>query len=365
MNQDALSNGKTLAVQLKALGASDTVRSISATEALLVVGYAGIGEGNASFVLSNTGEASATVLVVDGSIVGPRTARVGAGQITGSNVATGTLTGTNMSLPFNLGALNVTGSAVGVGTASPGKTLDVSGDVRASGNMSAGTATFGTDPQGYVSIESGGSVGGRINLRGANGVNTYVEGYGGTFRVVKSDHTAQLFSIDQSGNGSFAGNVSSSGPGSFQGLAVGQVGSGYSGDASNLAARTSGEFRVQSPGGTTTYARFGAAANGGWVGGSGLTVAGALNVSGGFTCTRCVNTGDIADGNVTAAKLSLTVSNPYCPADNTCDIGTYTFCALSNFNYDNSDPLKICSITHDSAGWHMSAQHANCCAMCF
>jgi hypothetical protein len=178
MNLNPLGDGKTLAVQLKALGAGDAVRSLGATDALIVVGYAGLGEGNASFVLSNTGQASATVLIVDGSIVGPRTERVGAGSLSGAN----------MSLPLSVGALYVSSSSVGVGTTSPSTALDVSGDVRASGSVSSGSATFGSATVsgnltviGSISGNLAGNVTGNVtgNVSGSAGsvLGSNVSGY--------------------------------------------------------------------------------------------------------------------------------------------------------------------------------------------
>ena len=108
--------GAPLSTHLKGLGASDLVRSIDASESLVLVGYSGIGEGNGSFIVSK-GAAEATVSVVDGGVVGPHTAsplgqavstdeledgavtatKLAAGTILGSNIAAGTVTGANLA----------------------------------------------------------------------------------------------------------------------------------------------------------------------------------------------------------------------------------------------------------------------------
>ncbi len=87
---------------------------------------------------------------------------------------------------------------VGIGTTSPAQKLQV-----------WGTARFGADANGFVDIynQQGTSEGGVINLRSNTGTNMFLEDFNGVFRLVNSGWTASLFSVDQSGNGYFPGNV--------------------------------------------------------------------------------------------------------------------------------------------------------------
>ena len=63
------------------------------------------------------------------------------------------------------------------------------------------------DVNGYVRVDSVNGEGGTIQLMGNNGTNIYLENLNGTFRLVNSPWTAQLFYVDQSGNTVAAGNV--------------------------------------------------------------------------------------------------------------------------------------------------------------
>jgi len=85
---------------------------------------------------------------------------------------------------------------VGIGTATPLQKLQV-----------WGTARFGADANGYVDMYNQPPEGAVINLRGNSGTNMFLENDNGLFRLVNSAWTAQLFSVDQNGNGGFAGNV--------------------------------------------------------------------------------------------------------------------------------------------------------------
>jgi Cys-rich repeat protein len=316
MSQDALGTGNTLAVLLKQLGASDAVRSLGAGEALLVVGVPGLGEGNGSFVLSSSGVAEATALVVDGSIVGPHTAsalgrtvstaEIEDGAVTSSKLALGTittLTGANMSLPFSLGALTVTAGAVGVGYATPSAALDVNGAVHASGDVSA------------------------------------------------------------------------DGSGSFYGVGIGRVGTGWYGDGGNLAARppAGGDLYVQEPNKTNTYvARFGPAVGGGSINGN-LSVSGTLS-TGSLNCSGCVTGDDVAIGSISNAKLDLEFETIEANGSEACSTGSPRICFLVNFiaysGSTSASQQRGCHLYQSESQWcltpySMSGGNTECTAMCF
>jgi uncharacterized small protein (DUF1192 family) len=80
------------------------------------------------------------------------------------------------------------------------------GGTNAGGAIIAGNVGIGTNnPQqklevnGYVQIDSTNGQGGTITLMGNNGSNSYIENNNGTFRIVNSPWTAELFSVDQAG----------------------------------------------------------------------------------------------------------------------------------------------------------------------
>jgi hypothetical protein len=64
------------------------------------------------------------------------------------------------------------------------------------------------DVQGYVHIRSVNGEGGIIQLDGNNGTTMWVENLNGVFRLVNSPWSAQIFSVDQSGNVVANGEVS-------------------------------------------------------------------------------------------------------------------------------------------------------------
>ena len=125
-----------------------------------------------------------------------------------------------------------TGGSVGIGTVSPTQKLDVAGNVNVStgncfmvngtcivgggqwttsvndisnsntGNVGIGTVspTRKLDVNGYVRVRSINNEGGTIALDGQNGTTMYVENINGRFRLVNSPWTAEIFSINQSGD---------------------------------------------------------------------------------------------------------------------------------------------------------------------
>lgn len=69
------------------------------------------------------------------------------------------------------------------------------------------------DVNGYVRIRSTNGEGGTIRLDGNNGTISYIENINGTFRLINSWWTAELFKVDQGGNTSVAGTLTINGAG--------------------------------------------------------------------------------------------------------------------------------------------------------
>ncbi|MBY0427809.1 MAG: tail fiber domain-containing protein, partial [Alphaproteobacteria bacterium] len=95
-----------------------------------------------------------------------------------SFVGTGTLYNNGAISQVNGATPNYFAANVGIGTASPAQKLDVNG---------------------YIQVDSINGEGGTIKMMGNNGVNLHLENINGTFRMLNSAWSADIFAVDQSG----------------------------------------------------------------------------------------------------------------------------------------------------------------------
>jgi len=69
---EVLSTTTSLADELVRLGASDRIRTVTADESFVLVGFADAGTGNGSFMVSDTGATELMATLVDDQVLGPR-----------------------------------------------------------------------------------------------------------------------------------------------------------------------------------------------------------------------------------------------------------------------------------------------------
>ncbi|MBN1962466.1 MAG: hypothetical protein JW841_16145, partial [Deltaproteobacteria bacterium] len=119
------------------------ITGLSSDDAFVLVGYPGMGVGNGSMVVSNLGVADATVLIVDGNIVGPRTSSSLGRTISTNEIEDGAVTAAKLAV----GA--VSSSALGASV--------VGYDNIADGAVSASKVSFnyaGSDSPGGVATSA-------------------------------------------------------------------------------------------------------------------------------------------------------------------------------------------------------------------
>ncbi len=195
-----------------------------------------------------------------------------------------------------------------------GNLFYVGGNTTVSGNLTAGAGT--------VSAYNIGGEGGAIKLAGANGTNIFLEGINGTFRLMNHPWNASLFSVDQSGNGLFAGSVSVTGVGNFNGivnnggLSTGNIsinggirGTNSAGNLHIDSDKTKGDGRIYLNWADGKGVAFGNGANGvvGSVDTAGNASFNGSVSSGGVTTTGAMSAGSVSStGAVSAGSVSTT-----------------------------------------------------------
>lgn len=87
------------------------------------------------------------------------------------------------------------------------QTATISGNANVTGNVTANGSLVGA--AGRINAWNNATEGGVISMSGANGVVMHVENINGTWRLVNSPWNAQLLAVDQNGNTSTAGRLTS------------------------------------------------------------------------------------------------------------------------------------------------------------
>lgn len=175
--------------------------------------------------------------------------------------ATGVVTATNQ-------IVGVVGTVAGPAFTFSGRTND------GVYSPAAGTIGFTTGGVAHNTFDYVAGQGARINLYGSDGTAIRVQSLNGTFRLVNSAATTQLFAVDQAGNTSVAGTLAVAGATTLTGLLTANGG---------IA--------------TTTLVTTGNATVGGTLGVTGATtIGGVLTANGGIATTAINITGQAAAG---------------------------------------------------------------------
>lgn len=170
-----------------------------------------------------------------------------------------------------------------------GNNINNAGAVNAASVNATGNVTAAN---GRVVSWNAAPEGGVLQLVGANGVSMYLENNNGVFRLVNSPWSAQLLSVDQSGNVAAAGKVSVP---AGNNLVVGNT--AYYGDGSNSAIRQNGGLYVQHyDGSPADIPEVGNVASSGTVSAGYITSTGNVNANGTATSSGISNNGYLYNG---------------------------------------------------------------------